>query len=250
MHCALIDRFFEKRSKLKGFLACKVFDLYDLIIAISNSWVDILQKRTKTKIIMIYNPIPLPSYTRPQKDATHVFTVLTLGVLGERKGTADIIKVAQHLKDDKIEFRVAGNGDVDGYTDLAQKAGVAGKVKFIGWIGNERKEEEFLRADLFFLPTYAEALPMSVLEAGSYGLPVVSTPVGGIGEAVEENKSGFLLNPGDIFGFADKIKFFYKNREALSEMGQAGKAHVDGNFCVEKITNQMDAVYRELLIDK
>ena len=72
----------------------------------------------------------------------------------------------------------------------------------MGWITKEQKPDLLKRADVLVLPSYNEGLPIAILEAMSYGLPIISTNVGSIAEAVKENKNGFLIEPGNIDSLA------------------------------------------------
>ena len=85
----------------------------------------------------------------------------------------------------------------------------------------------FQKANIFVLPTYAEAMPMSVIEAMAAGLPVISTTVGGIPELIENGVDGLLYAPGDVNALAEKISFLLDNKNIRIEIG--GKARVKAN---------------------
>ena len=89
-------------------------------------------------------------------------------------------------------------------------------------------------------------MPMSVLEAMGYGLPVVSTTVGGIPQLVEHGKTGFLVEPGDTKGFAEAIVTLLKNPELRREMGEAGRARAKEHYSLENHINRLMDVYRSL----
>lgn len=248
MHSAMVNEYLEKGSKLKKFIVCRLFNLYDVIVVISKSWAKVIQKRTKTTIRIIYNPVSLPSIDKFGKSSGNDFIVFTLGEIGRRKGTEDIVKVAQHLKNRRISFRIAGGGDLKKYHEIAKKFNVREKIEFLGWIDEKQREEEFILADIYFLPSYHEGLPMSILEAISYGLPIISTPVGGISEIIENEINGFLVKPGNIESFVDKIIFLHANEEARKKMGIISRKIAEDKFCIKGIVRQIDEVYNELLV--
>ena len=98
-------------------------------------------------------------------------------------------------------------------------------------------------ADIFILPSYNEGLPMSILEAMSYGLPVISTPVGGIPEIVKDGVNGYLIFPGDNEALAEKIELLAKNKELRLRMGQENYKLVSQKYNAGTIINQLKILY-------
>ena len=81
-------------------------------------------------------------------------------------------------------------------------------VQFEGWVSGEKKHELLSSSDVYILPSYHEGLPISILEAMNYQLPVIATPVGGTAEAVQEGINGFLVTPGDKDALYDRLLQF------------------------------------------
>ena len=90
-------------------------------------------------------------------------------------------------------------------------------------------------------------MPMTILEAMSYGLPVIATNVGGIPEVVEDKVSGFLINPGDYSSLAEKIELLAKEHDLRKKMGQQGYRIVREKFDIDVITKKLNNFYDELL---
>ncbi len=124
MHSPCIDNHLEKISTLKRRTIIKLFDLYDLIFTLCDTLAHDLQKWTVTPVRFSYNPVLLPSISTPRISPKQIITVLTLGELGERKGTEDLLKVAQILVGNNIQFRIGGNGDIGKYRDIAKDFGI------------------------------------------------------------------------------------------------------------------------------
>ncbi|MBF4376483.1 glycosyltransferase family 4 protein, partial [Vibrio anguillarum] len=82
------------------------------------------------------------------------------------------------VKNDNAKLYVAGSGDIDGLTDFCNELGVKNRVEFLGWIDSEQKGSLLSIADVVVLPSYAEGLPISILEAMSASVAVITTPVG------------------------------------------------------------------------
>lgn len=91
----------------------------------------------------------------------------------------------------------------------------------------------FARADLFLLPTQADASPFAIIEAMASGLPVIATRVGAIGEMVEDGVTGYLVPPSHPQAIVDAVTFLAGHRQKLPEMGRAARIAVEERFNAE-----------------
>ncbi len=89
---------------------------------------------------------------------------------------------------------------------LAEKLGISSQVLFLGWVTGKDKERAFREADVFCFPSYAEGFPMAVLDAWHYGLPVITTPVGGIPDVTCDGENMLLFTSGDVDGLTRQIE--------------------------------------------
>ncbi len=103
------------------------------------------------------------------------------------------------------------------------------------------------KADLFVLPSHAEGLPMTVLEAMGAGLPVVSTRVGGIPEAVVDGETGILLEPGDVVCLAAALRTLAEDPGLRARMGVAGRDRVREKFSTDRFFASFRAIWRDAL---
>jgi glycosyltransferase involved in cell wall biosynthesis len=141
---------------------------------------------------------------RAQGDALHI---VFLGRLGSRKGVPELLGALgdPRLRDRAWLATMAGDGDVDTYRALAAELGLDGRIVFPGWVGADAVDELLATAHVLVLPSHAEGLPMSVLEAFAACVPVICTPVGGLPEVVVDGANGLLVPPGDVSSLADAI---------------------------------------------
>jgi glycosyltransferase involved in cell wall biosynthesis len=102
-------------------------------------------------------------------------------------------------------------GSLDEVRQLATQLDVSDRVVCPGWLNPERKNAELASGTVFILPSYAEGMPMALLEAMSWRLPVIATPVGGIPQVIEHDVNGLLVPPGDIDGLAANITRLMKD---------------------------------------
>lgn len=246
LHSGQFHLFYERGSRSMKRFTRYVFESVDGVVVLSGEkkkWVG--QEFPRAKVRVIFNPAPDAPASMPERDAT---TLLFLGKLGDKKGTSDLLRAVGMLVPEfgAVRLMLGGDGDVFAAKALAQRLGIEDSVEFLGWVGGTHKQKLLERAAVFVLPSYSEGLPMGLLEAMAYGMPVVSTPVGGIPEAVTDGVEGFLVEPGDVEALADRLARLLREDVLRREMGAAGARKVASTFAMERIIPQWVALYSEL----
>ena len=247
MHGAEFKLFYKKSNVLKKWFIRKIMNKANIIIALSPQWKKDLGRimGNDEKIKIVFNPIMLPDYFKKHKKANEA-RVLFMGRLGRRKGVYDIIKAGEKIaaKNEKVKFILCGDGEVEKVRNLIRRKGLVRYFEIPGWI--EDKENHFRKADIFLLPSYYEGLPMAILEAMASGLPIISTPVGGIPEAVHDEKNGFLIEPGDVSALQEKILLLAKDHKLRAQMGNQSRKIAEEKFEISKILAQLEHIYTNI----
>lgn len=130
--------------------------------------------------------------------------------------------------------------------ELARNRGLADVVRFPGFLGPEAKAREFGGHDIYLNTNRVDNMPVSVLEAGAFGLPVVATAVGGVPYLLREGETGLLVPDGDARAMADAA------RRLLGEPGLAGKLSANGRRLAEScawepVRAQWESLFNEVL---
>lgn len=218
----------------------------DKIIALSKSWKEWFEQITgQHNVVVIKNVISPPNIN---KISNEKFTLLFLGRIGKRKGIYDIIDVLKEYKgafNDNLEFLYGGDGDIEQVDNVIKKEKLDNIAKYQGWVDGENKQILLNIADAYILPSYNEGLPISVLEAMSYSLPIISTRVGGIPEIVKDGINGFLINPGDKKAIYDSIVSLMNNKELRENMGKKSKEIVKEHLPIY-VESQLKQLYYSL----
>lgn len=156
-----------------------------------------------------------------------------VGRIVEQKGLGVLFDAMKALLPDRHGLHLTVVGDGPHRQRLADRAatmGLADRVDFVG----ARSQHEVVRilagADVFVIPSYAEGVPVVVMEALGTGLPVVATFVGGMAELVEDGVNGFLVRPGDPDQLADRLARLVDDPELRDRFGRAGRARVAEEF--------------------
>jgi len=197
------------------------------IVVLGKVWADYIVATLPTVAEAICI-LPNATRARPPKprldDPTALPHLVFMGLLGERKGSLLLIEALSRL-DPSLAWRatIAGNGDVAGHRRLAERLGVSGRVNLPGWLGPAEVDALLGEADALVLPSFAENLPMVIIEAFSQGVPVVATPVGAVGEVVEDGVTGLLTPVGDAGALAQAIQRLIVSPELRAQMGAAAR---------------------------
>lgn len=183
----------------------------------------------------------------PQHDAAsvpHGPQVLFLGEIGQRKGAYDLPAVIRGVRAvmPEVRFVIAGSGDIDGVHGMLDPADVDA-VQFPGWVRGDDKARLLRESSLYILPSYNEGLPMSVLDAMGYALPIVSTTVGGIPQLVTCG-NGELATPGDTKTMADAIVSILGTPGRAQEYGMQSLAIVNAHYSLDAHIDALVQVYR------
>lgn len=245
LHGAEFNIFYNKVPKIIKKIITKTFNSADLVIVLSKSWEnDILEKTSNSNIIILDNPIVIKE---PNKIHLDKINILFMGRLGKRKGTYDILEAAKYINNPNVVINLYGDGNINEFEKLVINNNLQDKVKVNGWISGNEKEDIFKISDVLILPSYNEGLPIAILEAISYGLPVISTPVGGIPEAVKDGINGFLIQAGDVKTLAAKIDILASDEKLREKMGQESYKIAKERFDIKIIINQLQNIYTGML---
>ncbi|HEV2518031.1 MAG TPA: glycosyltransferase family 4 protein [Devosia sp.] len=175
------------------------------------------------RIVIVPNATARPSLEHVGGgDKVHI---LFLGRIGDRKGVpqlGDALKRMQQL--DTWRATIGGDGHVDAARTKAAELGLADRVDLPGWVGPERVAELIATADIMVLPSFAENLPMSVIEAMASGLAVVATPVGAVPDIIRDGETGLLVPVGDVEALAAALTRLVEDAPLRQRLGTAALA--------------------------
>lgn len=253
IHGADFNAFYTNSSNKKKRLIKKVYSKCSIIIALSDEW-----KEKLSIIVPVEKITVVENYSIPHEDALlqrlerkSNNTVLFLGELGKRKGCYDIPDVIKEVKKvvPEVKFILAGAGSAEAELEikhLVVKKGVEDNVFFPGWVRGEVKDHLLRDADIFFLPSYNEGMPMSILDAMGYGLPIVSTNVGGIPKVVNDGENGFICAPGCISSFSERIIHILLDIDTRKDFSKRSMRKIYESYSLEIHTAAIMKIYKAI----
>jgi glycosyltransferase involved in cell wall biosynthesis len=187
---------------------------------------------------------PAAPATRP---ASRRIRCIAVARLIERKGLGDLIRALALLEPGRFELEIVGGGaDGDVLRDLADQLGVAGDVRFLGPLSRAGVAERLREADLFTLPSSAEAFGNVFAEALASGLPIVGSATGGIPDLVEHGSNGLLVSPGDVHALAGAIRYLGEDPELRAEMALRNRAKAEATLEWTQVTRRYLSIYEAI----
>lgn len=244
------------KKKLVGYLfEYKNLHTADCIHALCQSEYKSIRKLgLKNPVAIIPNGINLPINPHFERNNKRK-VLLYIGRIHPKKGLKELILGLSQLKKNSPELlkewcvRIAGwdqNGHINELQELVKICELIGDVSFIGPVYGMDKEKELCKANAFILPSFSEGLPMSVLEAWAYQLPVIMTDFCNLPEGFDVNAAYRIVpDPNSIcYGLID---FFKKDKKEIMQMGIYGYKLVSKRFTWEHITEQTIKLYDFLL---
>lgn len=175
--------------------------------------------------------------------------LVCVGRLCEQKGQLLLVEAAQILKSKGVTFEIvfAGDGPLRGNLEAAIKqADLQGCMTITGWISSQSVGEQIANARALVLPSFAEGLPVVIMEAMALRRPVVSTMVAGIPELVTPGETGWLVPAGDVVALAEAIsEVLSLGQETLAAMGSKARNHV-----LERHDAKTEAAKLKLLFER
>lgn len=253
IHGADFDAFYRDAGDRKKELIRKAYGKCSVVIALSSEWKERLScvvNAKKIRIIENYSILNEQAYEEKILRTSNN-SVLFLGELGQRKGCFDIPKVVKKVVAavPNVKFVLCGAGnkaDEEKIKKMIDEENVTANVEFPGWVRGSEKDRILREADVFFLPSYNEGMPMSVLDAMGYGLPVVSTNVGGIPKIVHSGKNGMCCDPGDINTMASAITELLTNDQTRKNDSAFSMKIVKEGYSLEAHLRLLEKVYEDL----
>ncbi|MEJ2644260.1 MAG: glycosyltransferase, partial [Gammaproteobacteria bacterium] len=213
------------------------------------------------KIRQIYNGVDTERFAprhgaRPQLAGSPFSEepLVVIGTVGRLQAVKDQVSLAEgfirllkHRPDLESRVRLVVVGDGPLYSEVAARLQAAG-VNGLCWLPGERSDvPDVMRTlDIFVLPSLAEGVSNTVLEAMATGLPVVATRVGGNPELVAEGVTGTLVPPSDPTAMADALMRYVDDEESRRAHGRAGRTRVLERFSIDVMTERYLDLYDEL----
>lgn len=231
-----IYRYYFRNADLTIFLALAIKNKIEESFYIANSFI-------------LYNPYTNKISHLNEFTYSKNHSILFAGTIKEEKGVTDLILAFSSIatKFPKWRLVLAGNGDIEKYKTLCKKINLYNQIEFKGWVTGNAKEILFRNASIFCLPSYTEGFPMAVLDAWAFGLPVITTSVGGLIDVLINGENSLIFEPGDINTLASHLQKLMLNEDICKRISEKSIELSKRSFSINKISEQLNDIYLKLI---
>lgn len=237
--CGAIGRLIVRRTMLQA--AC--------VVALTEKWESWLRDTFPGVVVArIGNPVVVSVVPPPIRERGR--TVLYLGRMYPEKGVLELIRAASLVCREfpDARFVLAGSATASFMAEMVALVAALElntQVVFPGWITGAAKDRLLAECDVFVLPSYAEGLPLGLLEAMVAARAVVTTPVGGIPDVVRSGENGMLIPPRNVTALATALVSLLADEPRRRAMGEAARACVIETFSDQVVFAQIGEMYRK-----
>ena len=172
--------------------------------------------------------------------------LITVGRLAPVKGQGLLLEAVQQLRRRGVDVSVAVVGDGPRRAALEERArrlGISESVEFTGPVGQDEIARHYLNADIYVHASFAEGIPVVLMEAMAHGLPVVATRVMGVPELVRDGENGKVVRPGRLDELVDAIDRLIRDPAARERFADAGARTIETEFDVNIAAGQLRALF-------
>ena len=220
-----------------------------LVLLLAHKWVNLFHDvyaDIKTPVDVLYNacdshvPIPLEGKKK---------IITFVGTMDDNKAPDLLLRAWADLKVKYPDWRVLflGQGDIDKFHRLADELKVSNVVEFMGQVSGESKEQIFHDASIYCMCSYLEGFPMAVLEAWAHSTAVVTTPVGGLPDVIEDGKNCLTFPFGDYKALASQLEKLIGNDNLRKNVSECGYRTAQEHFSLEKVNSALVNIYNKVM---
>ncbi len=240
VHGSAFDDFVDTDSRVLAWFQSIVFDASERIIVLSPYWKDVVSERADPDRIEVLPNAVEPADYDPTvgHDRPHVVFVSNLI---DRKGVTELVEAIDDLQRE-YDFRVsiAGKGPLAEQVESLADRHAA--VTYHGYVSEVKKRSLLNEGSIYLLPTYAEGLPIAMLEGMAGGNAIVSTTVGSIPEVIGD-ENGVLVPPGDVDQLRDALAGLLESPDRVAAMGERNRAEIRDRYAWDAIVNELCQLY-------
>ena len=176
------------------------------------------------------------------------FDLAYLGRLHVQKDPLILPKILLALRPLRPTMAIIGGGECERQLHaLISRAGLDDQVRFFGECSHARGLALLAQARIMLLPSLFEGMPMAIIEAMHLGIPAVASRVGGVPELVDDHKTGYLVEPRDVRGYAAGLRSLLHNQDLCHQMGALAKERARALFLTERNVSEHIAAYTQVL---
>jgi len=253
LHGSRFHQFWDVSGPHARKLVDRMFAESSATIVLGNVWAKLVADHVpavRNKIVVLPNATAPLRLAHETADDGRV-RISFLGEVGARKGTPQLVRALGQLADRQDwTATIAGNGAVEETVATAQQLGIGDRVAVPGWLDSAGTSNVLRRTDIFVLPSFAENLPMSILEAFAAGAAVVATPVGAVPDVITDGENGLLVEAGDVDGLASALRRLIASPDLRNALGAAARRDHSERYNIENYVSRLENIWLNAVLPR
>lgn len=218
----------------------------DLIILLAKKWEGLFQeqyKDVKTPTTVLYNPCEIVQEV-PFEEKENI--IIMAALFNDNKAPDLLLHAWQQIKERHPNWRILmlGNGEVERFRQMAAEMRLSESITFTGYVTGKEKEDIFRQASICCVCSYEEGFPMVVLESWVYGICVVTTPVGGLPEVLEDGRNALVFDFGDWQGLSQRLEQLINDKDNRRETVKYARQFVIDHFSPKQFNTELVKIYQ------
>jgi len=260
LHGTNWGRFYADTTRFNKFIVRFGLSLPFHIIVLYTEWVEQIKNLVPSANVRVINNLlrfaPPPETSSIERTRSDLklfekdFIVVSVGTVGWRKGTFEILKAVPLVvsQDDSVRFLFVGGEEYPGQmaelTDQVNQEKLGKWVRLPGEMPQEVVPVVLAMSQVFLLPSYSEGMPVAIIEAMRSNTAIISTRVGAIPDMIENGVSGLLIKPGSPEEIAEAVMLLKKDEHLRMRLAAGARQAFDNNFEVSKGIGELAEVYK------
>ncbi len=256
IHGAAFDAFYDEVGLIRKKLIRTILNQADTVIALSTGWENKLRlMASRANITVVENAVEIPSFDLPATPTDNAYPCrfVLLARMDTWKGIDDLLTACDLIRRDHVRFELTlagppgSAGDKNELDEKIDKHHLSSYVRYIGSVHGDQKDELLRRADVYVQSSHHEGMPISVLEAMAYRLPIVATRVGAIPEVIEHDVHGLLVPTRQPSELAQAMKTIASDAILRQRLSVASHALAQTRFSLHRFHQDLLHLYDEVL---
>lgn len=230
-----------KKDKIFKFTLRKA----DKVIVLASSLQRLMKEHYNIETEVLYNPIEEQSARDNSKIEKYIFFA---AYMTPNKGYHTLLNAFKEVSTKHPDWKLllAGSGEIENAKKIRKELEIENKVEIYQWLNCEQMKEKYQKASIYCIASKQEGFPMSFLEAASYGIPIVTTPVGGIVDVIVNEENCMIFKFDNVKELANQINKLIEDKELYFKISNNLRKLVEERFSTSTINRNIELLYNSL----
>lgn len=217
------------------------------VVVLANALKEIMKDIYDVDSSVLYNPIEIPICRDENNIEKNIFFA---AYLTKNKGYDTLLKAFKIISEKYSDWKliIAGTGELDIVKRMLIELEITENVEIYPWLNKEQMNYMYQKASIYCIASYKEGFPMSFIEAASYGVPIVTTPVGGLVDVIEDGVNCLTFDFGNEKELARQLETLIVDKNLRYKMSENIRNLAITEFSLESINKRIDELYQSIIL--